>query len=366
MVRYPDLHLLLLSFPAIAVSQAPEPSIQSALTATPAIDGVLAAFRNKALVGLSDRHGLAQEEDFYVSLIGDPRFAKQVRNIVVEFGNASQQQTIDRYVNGEDIPYVELRKVWADTSYVGWFPTVTALGYLNFYAAVRAVNQTLPIGQRIHVWLGGKPVDWSKIKTKDDLSKSLGSEPEHYPADLIEEQILSKGSNALIIYGTFHFYDKGSLGDLIRQRHAGALSVITLYTGFDEKSCSDAFERTVLNWPRPAIAPGHGTEFEQRLDASGCHFVDASNFAGMTESQKAQTRSEMQGHSSVIAGNLLLYLGPAETLTRSPLSPDLYLDPEFRKENERRAALFGGAADTWPMVKDNPMSPQYLHSYGGH
>jgi len=111
-VRYPDLLLLLVSFPAIAVSQAPEPSIQFALTATPAIDGVLAAFRNKALVGLSDRHGLAQEEDFYVSLIGDPRFAKQVRNIVAEFGNASQQQTIDRYVNGEDIPYVELRKVW--------------------------------------------------------------------------------------------------------------------------------------------------------------------------------------------------------------------------------------------------------------
>ncbi len=199
-MRYPDLLLLLVSFPAIAVSQAPEPSIQSALTATPAIDGVLAAFRNKALVGLSDRHGLAQEEDFYVSLIGDPRFAKQVRNIVVEFGNASQQQTIDRYVNGEDIPYVELRKVWADTSYVGWFPTVTALGYLNFYAAVRAANQTLPIDQRIHVLLGGKPVDWSKIKTKDDLSKSLGSEPDHYPADLIEEQILSKGSNALVIW----------------------------------------------------------------------------------------------------------------------------------------------------------------------
>jgi len=27
---------------------------------------------------------------------------------------------IDRYVNGEAVPYPELRKVWSDTS---WFPT---------------------------------------------------------------------------------------------------------------------------------------------------------------------------------------------------------------------------------------------------
>ena len=88
----------------------------------------------------------------------------------MEFGNASHQQTIDRYVNGEDLPYIELRKVWGDTSYVGWFPTVTALGYLNFYTAVRAINATLPVEQRIHIWLGGKPVDWLKIETTEDLA----------------------------------------------------------------------------------------------------------------------------------------------------------------------------------------------------
>ncbi|WP_348269653.1 hypothetical protein P8936_15055 [Edaphobacter paludis] len=91
-------------------------------TVTMATDGILNAFQNNPLVGLSDSHGFAQEEDFYVSLVRDPRFAKQVGNVVVEFGNASQQQTIDRYVNGGDVPYDELREVWADTSYVGWFP----------------------------------------------------------------------------------------------------------------------------------------------------------------------------------------------------------------------------------------------------
>ncbi len=200
-------------------------------------------FWDSTLVGMSDDHAFAQEEDFYVSLISDPRFAKQIRNVVVEFGNASQQRTLDRYINGEDVSYVELRRVWGDTSYVGWFPTVTALGYLNFYAAVRAANLKLPLDGRIHVWLGGKPVDWSAIKTKGDLSKVVGGQADQYPADLVEEQILKKHEKALLIYGAFHFYDKGELGEILRQRHPRTLSVITPYTGFGDRSCSLSFER---------------------------------------------------------------------------------------------------------------------------
>lgn len=332
----------------------------------PAIDGVLAAFQNNALVGLSDEHRLAQEEDFFVSLVSDPRFAKQVQNVVVEFGNASQQQTIDRYVDGEEVSYTELRNVWADTSYVGWLPTVTALGYQNFFAAVRAVNLTLPANKRIRVWLGGQPVDWSKVRTKEDLSQFLLGEPDRFTADLIGEKILKKGSNALVIYGTFHFYDKGQLGDLIRERHPGVMLVITPYVGFDDKSCSDVFERSLLKGPSPATVAVRGTDMEQRLETSGCHFVNVSNFAGLTESQKAQRRSEMEGQPQAILGQYLLYLGPAKSLTLSPLSPDLYLDPQFRKENDRRAVLFGSKPDPWPTVMDNLMAPQHLHDYGNH
>jgi hypothetical protein len=366
MVKATTIVLLLAAFVASVESPRAIGQTSAALTVTTATDGILNAFQNNPLVGLSDDHAFAQEEDFYVSLIRDPRFAKQVGNVVVEFGNASQQQTLDRYVDGGDVPYEELRKVWADTSYVGWFPTVTALGYLNFYAAVRAANVKLPVEDRIHVWLGGKPVDWSKIKTKDDLSRVIAGQADRYPADLIEEQILKKGHSALVIYGTFHFYDKGSLAELIRQRHPGAMFVITPYTGFENGSCSDAFERTLVKGPLPALVAVRGEELDQRMHGSGCHFLDASNFAEMTEGQKAQVRSGMESQTSVLAGNSLLFLGPAKTLTKSPLSPDLYLDPEFRKENDRRAALFGGKPDPWPTVRDNPMSPKYLRDYGGH
>jgi hypothetical protein len=117
----------------------------------PAIDGILKAFRNHALVAIGDDHNSAQEEDFYAALVRDPRFSTEVGNVVVEFGGAAQQDTLDRYLNGQEVSYTDLRNVWTDV--VGWIPTVTGLGYANFFAQVRAVNLGLPPDRRIHVWL---------------------------------------------------------------------------------------------------------------------------------------------------------------------------------------------------------------------
>src|SRR6202000_3087857 len=99
--------LLGLCLPSFAAPYEPKVS--------PATEGLLAAFQTHPLVGLSEWHGLAQELDFYVALLRDPRFAADVGNVVVEVGDASQQSVIDRYVNGDAVPYSELRKVWSDT-----------------------------------------------------------------------------------------------------------------------------------------------------------------------------------------------------------------------------------------------------------
>lgn len=81
----------------------------------PALNAILSAFETHSLVGLSDSHGLAQEMELYEELIRDPRFARKVGNVVVEFGGAARQDVIDGYVNGEMVPYTELRQVWIDT-----------------------------------------------------------------------------------------------------------------------------------------------------------------------------------------------------------------------------------------------------------
>src|SRR5882762_10434228 len=96
--------LLGLCTPTFAASHAPK--------VTPAADGIFDVFKTHPLVGLGEWHGLAQMLDFYVVLLRDPRFAKDVGDIVLEVGDAAQQGVIDRYVNGETVPYAELRKVW--------------------------------------------------------------------------------------------------------------------------------------------------------------------------------------------------------------------------------------------------------------
>ena len=49
----------------------------------------------------------------------------------------------------------------------------------------------------------------------------------------------------------------------------------------------------------------------------------------------------MEDQSSGVAVDALLYLGAASTLTESSLSPDLYLDEDFRRELNRRSILKG-------------------------
>jgi hypothetical protein len=145
--------------------------------AEPALDAVLAAFQASPLVGIGDCHGLAQESAFYAELVSDPRFARDVRNVVVEFGGAASQSIVDRYVAGEVVDYKELRKVW--TEVVGWVPTVLDLGLIRFYSAVRAANLHLPSEQRIRVWLGEPEIDWTKIETREELQTLLSSRDIH-------------------------------------------------------------------------------------------------------------------------------------------------------------------------------------------
>src|SRR4051812_20844813 len=85
-----------------AASAAPPPKV------TGAVDGLLAAFQTHPVVAIGEWHGLAQEMDLYAALLRDPRFAREVGNVVLETGSETQQGVADRYVNGGQVPYGEL------------------------------------------------------------------------------------------------------------------------------------------------------------------------------------------------------------------------------------------------------------------
>lgn len=302
-----------------------------------AADGIFVAFGTHPLVALGEWHGLAQEEDFYGSLIRDPRFASEVGNVVLETGDAAQQNVIDRYVNGEDVPYAELRKVWADT--VGWFPAVTDIGSINVYATVRAVNMTLPPERRIKIWLGEPPIDWSQIKTKADWQR-LDSQRDNNPAALIEKEILEKGKKALVIYGVGHlgvYPGYENIRAIVESVHPGSLFIVSPYVGYATKACATQFERHIKSWPSPSlVGPIKGSSLEPDIFHPGCGpFVRPSD---VTEAQYETAQRNNLGLTS----DALLYLGPRNSLITSGKYPDLYLDLDFRAELERRSKIRSG------------------------
>jgi hypothetical protein len=355
----------------------------------------MAAFANHPIVGMDDNHGLAQEEDFYAALVRDPRFAKEVGNVVVEFGGAAAQPIIDRYVNGEPVPYSELRKVW--TQVVGWIPTVTGLGYMNFYAQVRATNLTLPPEQRIHVWLGEPEIDWTKIKTQADVVTILDTRESH-AADVIKREILSQKKKALVIYGGGHFQRMerptpplptganapagntpprtmapvGSLISLVEREYPNSFFLVSPYSGYEEKACSDTMEKTFQNWPVPALAtPLRDGALANRLMQNDCHFLPLGALSRMTitlppsatAEQQAQARDRMRQLTerterllSGVDSDALLYLGSAASLTRTPTDPDVYLDEDYRAEINRQMQLR-------PARQGRPLPPIKMEYY---
>lgn len=345
----------------------------------PAIDGILRAFETHSLVGIGDDHGLAQEEDFYVALVHDPRFARDVGNVVVEFGDASEQAIMDRYVAGEDVPYSDLRKVWTNT--IGWFPPPFKLGYANFFAQIRATNRTLPPEQRIHVWLGDPPLslladgkDWMSIKDRAEFKPVAGSR-DKYPADLIDAKILARNKKTLIIYGTWHFNSDHTLAPLIgpapslrmliEANHPGMLFVITPYSGFLDKRCDAAFEVDATSWPIPGlVTPVRNTALDNATQRVKCPILPHDPMPpGLTDQQKVQLGKNAERMAAGVDGDALLYLGPARSLTTSPNLPDIYLDDGYRQDVARHMAIIGppnADLSKWDLgVESNPAAPKY-------
>lgn len=131
-----------------------------------AVDGLLAAFQTHSIVAIGEQHGIRELGDLYQELLRNPRFSEIVDAVVLEYGNALYQDLIDRYMNGVDVPFEELRQVWSDA--IAKIPGGTEVMYLQLFTTLRAINMTLPEGERIRVLLGDPPVDWSAIETRED------------------------------------------------------------------------------------------------------------------------------------------------------------------------------------------------------
>jgi hypothetical protein len=385
-------------------NEAAEPQVQSA------IDGVLQAFDSYPVVAIGDEHGVEQLGEFYQALLRSPEFAKKVDALVLEYGNARYQELVDRYVNGEDVPYAELQKVWSDA--VGKQPGPTEVMYPQLFAAVRAVNQSLPDDQKLRILLGDPPIDWSAVKSREDVQRFQSQRDTHF-AQVVTGEVLDKGLKALVIIGRGHL-DRGQpsnqmqaagesqqnqlqpmpgangdaapagqpqmrqmpqsaggkaglMQQIVEAKYPGRTFVILVHTGFADDACNARLEERMAGWQAPSLALVEGSWLEsiecQKFPAmvlkqrpgSSAGNAPANNAPAPAQAQMRALPGQAGQASPLSTADGYLYLGPRESLTMSPVDPVIYLDQEYFAEQSRRRELLSGEPLNWQEVsRGNP------------
>jgi hypothetical protein len=322
------------------------------------ITGILESFKTHDVVALSEgSHGNEQGHAFRLALIRDPRFAEAVDDIVVEFGNALYQDVIDRFVQGQQVEYEELRKVWQDTTQRGtvWDRPI----YEAFYRAVRDVNTALPMGRRLRVLLGDPPIDWNDSQRRSGALRS-----DDFPVSVIQREVLSKKRRALVIFGGMHLTRErtpflppkdpalapvvaGLLasiqnGSIVAQldRLGARVFVVATPTDFDIST----LQANVATWPRPSLTITRGTPLGM---ASSIGYVSpaAPVIRGRGGAQEVLQLDVASAPPMQDVMDAMLYLGPPSAITHSRLTRELCADPAYLKMRMERLTEFATPAN---------------------
>jgi hypothetical protein len=178
------------------------------------VRALIAAFDRANLVALGERHWAREDAEFCQRLVQDRTFAEKVNDIVIEFGNPLYQTALSRFVNGEEVPPSELRRVWQDTTQPGTWDSPV---YEEFLVAVRAVNAKLPLRRRLRVLAGDYPINWSAVSGPGELPDLDARD--RSAADVIRREVLSRHRKALVLFGSAHLYRNrpGTLVELLKE-----------------------------------------------------------------------------------------------------------------------------------------------------
>jgi len=290
------------------------------------VSGILDAFGSHQIVALGEgRHGNRQSHAFRLALIRDPRFAATVNDIVVEFGSARYQATMDQFIRGEDVPDAELRKAWQDTTQNALWDSPI---YEEFFRAARGVNASLSPERQVRVLLGDPPIDWDTVRTPGDLARWIGLRDTH-AADLIAREVLSRNRRALVIYGDGHF--------VRHRRWGGSLAAVPTLLNLIERQGTRAFavwtnttvelermQRNIAFWPIPSLTRVRDTKLGR---------LNFKYFSGMESSPPTTMEQQFDA---------VLYLGPVSSITMSKISAAQCADADYVKMRMARLALGPG------------------------
>jgi hypothetical protein len=308
-----------------------------------AIKAILSAFDKYQVVGMGAAHRNKNLDDFILDLVRNPALPSKINDVAVECGNALYQPILDRYIAGDDVPLAEVRQVWRNTTQP--MCGVSAF-YEELFPLVRKINQELPPAKRLRVLAADPPIDWSKVKSRDDLGQFMNRDVNI--ASVMQKEVLSKHRKALMLFGTAHLYHGDSrMGltavGLYERDYPGVTLVIGDHVGFGNWSplakYNDEFEARIASWPVPSLVPEMtGTWLADLLDmtySSGAVIVTKDAGGKLSESQEGV----LTGFSKMV--DAYLYLGPRDLLLKEPRPAEIFLNKEYMAEMHRRAVIMG-------------------------
>ena len=285
----------------------------------PAVPGFINAFKDHRLVAVGEVHRNQQVHDLLVALVRNPAFLPGGGDVVVEWGNARYQGVMDRYVTGERVSRDELVPVWRETvNILVWDAPV----YERFFATIRYVNERRPSGRRLRVLLADPPIDWAAILDRPSWER-LAATRDRHAADVVEREVLARGHQALLIFGSGHVVRERAFGKpsrpgelnlaaILDSRHPGE----TLFVLADWMT--PQLDRRLARWRAPALALLPGTWL-----------------GDMSVGPPTPRLEDL--------ADAFLYLGPTSSLTTSMPRPEIYCDTVYFRELLRRDAIQGGA-----------------------
>lgn len=309
------------------------------------IGAILDAFQSHDIVALGEgAHGNEPGHAFRLSLIRESRFAERVNDIVVENGSARYQGVIDRFIDGEDVAYESLRRVWEDTTQV---QTTERTITLPFFQAVRDVNRSRAKGRRLRVLLGDPPIDWTSVATREEHRKWI-EQRDIFPADLIQQQVLAKKRRALVIYGDMHLqrknlganYETAGLAQTVvsRLENTYRARVFTIKTELAVDLST--LQPDVASWPAPRLALVRNTTLGA-ADFTAYYPSGGGRFSVVDEKLAPVPREQWRSLRMEDQFDAVLYLGPPSSITFAPPLPALCADTAYMKMRLDRIALTG-------------------------
>jgi hypothetical protein len=326
------------------------------------VDAVLAALRTHRLVAIGEggTHGLQEHFDALTALLTDPRLPGLVDVVVVEFGSARYQPTLDRFTAGGAVEDADLRLVWRDT-------TQSPLGtwdqpvFEQFYRTVRGVNRLLPPGRRIRVLAGDPPIDWPAVTTRDQLA-AVQVQRDTHAASVVRREVLAAGRRALICYGGQHVLharsaDPTSPAGLVGVvEQDGGVRVHVIATLVALAGDPGGLGARLAATPPGTVIPTAGTWLGS---------VDAGLLFPTVPFGRPGGGPPTNVMCGVPLGTLIdagLHLGPAQHLTVSRENPASYLDSAYWAELHRRNDLQGGIVnlETYRQQRTVRFTPQSL------